>query len=141
MHGLGSEFYTSARSATVRAPQSGVLLRNARSRRAVQGRCRPSEVVLEVLPNPRIGTFRKEDGEVIKTWSWAAAWRSHPTTTLANDPRATTTTKSIRIVGRKDVLEQAVMANGSLVPRGAVCSLAKRICLNIACAPCICMRL
>jgi len=33
MHGLGSEFYTSARSATVRAPQSGVLLRNARSRR------------------------------------------------------------------------------------------------------------
>jgi hypothetical protein len=28
--------------------------------------CRPSEVVLEILPNPRIGTFWKEDSEVIK---------------------------------------------------------------------------
>jgi arsenate reductase (glutaredoxin) len=27
--------------------------------------CRPSEVVLEVLPNPDIGVFRKEDGEVV----------------------------------------------------------------------------
>ncbi len=27
--------------------------------------CRPSEVVLEILPNPEIGTFRKEDGEVV----------------------------------------------------------------------------
>lgn len=27
--------------------------------------CRPSEIVLEILPNPEIGTFRKEDGEVI----------------------------------------------------------------------------
>lgn len=27
--------------------------------------CRPSEVVLEILPNPRIGRFIKEDGEVI----------------------------------------------------------------------------
>jgi arsenate reductase len=27
--------------------------------------CRPSEVVLEILPNPDIGTFRKEDGEVV----------------------------------------------------------------------------
>ncbi|WP_442579237.1 arsenate reductase (glutaredoxin) [Mesorhizobium sp. ASY16-5R] len=27
--------------------------------------CRPSEVVLEVLPNPNIGTFTKEDGEVV----------------------------------------------------------------------------
>ena len=27
--------------------------------------CRPSEVVLEILPNPNIGTFRKEDGEVV----------------------------------------------------------------------------
>lgn len=28
--------------------------------------CRPSEVVLEVLPNPHIGRFVKEDGEVIE---------------------------------------------------------------------------
>lgn len=27
--------------------------------------CRPSEVVLEILPNPDIGTFVKEDGEVV----------------------------------------------------------------------------
>lgn len=27
--------------------------------------CRPSEVVLEILPNPDIGPFAKEDGEVI----------------------------------------------------------------------------
>jgi arsenate reductase (glutaredoxin) len=27
--------------------------------------CRPSEVVLEILPNPDIGTFTKEDGEVV----------------------------------------------------------------------------
>jgi arsenate reductase (glutaredoxin) len=29
--------------------------------------CRPSEVVLELLPNPHVGRFVKEDGEVIKT--------------------------------------------------------------------------
>ena len=27
--------------------------------------CRPSEVVLEILPNPAIGPFRKEDGEIV----------------------------------------------------------------------------
>jgi arsenate reductase len=27
--------------------------------------CRPSEVVLEILPNPEVGSFVKEDGEVI----------------------------------------------------------------------------
>jgi arsenate reductase len=27
--------------------------------------CRPSEVVLEILPNPDIGPFRKEDGESV----------------------------------------------------------------------------
>lgn len=27
--------------------------------------CRPSEVVLDILPNPNIGPFTKEDGEVI----------------------------------------------------------------------------
>jgi arsenate reductase len=27
--------------------------------------CRPSEVVLDILPNPDIGTFTKEDGEVV----------------------------------------------------------------------------
>ncbi len=27
--------------------------------------CRPSEVVLEILPNPHIGRFVKEDGEVV----------------------------------------------------------------------------
>jgi arsenate reductase len=27
--------------------------------------CRPSETVLDILPNPRIGRFTKEDGEVI----------------------------------------------------------------------------
>ena len=29
--------------------------------------CRPSQVVLEVLPNPNIGRFVKEDGEVIES--------------------------------------------------------------------------
>lgn len=28
--------------------------------------CRPSEVVLEILPNAAIGTFTKEDGEVVQ---------------------------------------------------------------------------
>jgi len=27
--------------------------------------CRPSEAVLDVLPNPNIGRFVKEDGEVV----------------------------------------------------------------------------
>lgn len=27
---------------------------------------RPSEVVLEILPNPEIGDFRKEDGEIVR---------------------------------------------------------------------------
>lgn len=27
--------------------------------------CRPSERVLEILPNPHIGKFTKEDGEVV----------------------------------------------------------------------------
>jgi arsenate reductase len=27
--------------------------------------CRPSEIVLEILPNPNIGTFVKEDGEAL----------------------------------------------------------------------------
>jgi arsenate reductase (glutaredoxin) len=27
--------------------------------------CRPSEVVLDILPNPEIGPFAKEDGEVV----------------------------------------------------------------------------
>jgi arsenate reductase len=27
--------------------------------------CRPSEAVLDILPNPEIGDFKKEDGEVI----------------------------------------------------------------------------
>jgi arsenate reductase (glutaredoxin) len=29
--------------------------------------CRPSEAVLEILPNPEIGRFVKEDGEVIES--------------------------------------------------------------------------
>ena len=29
--------------------------------------CRPSEVVLEILPNPKMGRFVKEDGEVVET--------------------------------------------------------------------------
>jgi len=28
--------------------------------------CRPSELVLDILPNPDIGTFTKEDGEVVR---------------------------------------------------------------------------
>jgi arsenate reductase (glutaredoxin) len=28
--------------------------------------CRPSEVLLEILPNPAIGTFTKEDGERVE---------------------------------------------------------------------------
>lgn len=31
--------------------------------------CRPSEVVLEILPNPDIGEFVKEDGEVVRSGS------------------------------------------------------------------------
>lgn len=31
--------------------------------------CRPSEVVLEILPNPHFGVFTKEDGEQIDTGS------------------------------------------------------------------------
>jgi arsenate reductase len=31
--------------------------------------CRPSDVVLDVLPNPNIGAFTKEDGEVVETAS------------------------------------------------------------------------
>ena len=27
--------------------------------------CRPSELVLDILPNPDIGPFTKEDGEVV----------------------------------------------------------------------------
>ena len=27
--------------------------------------CRPSEAVLDILPNPEIGNFTKEDGEVV----------------------------------------------------------------------------
>lgn len=34
--------------------------------------CRPSEVVLEILPNPEIGLFTKEDGEVVNAPSRAA---------------------------------------------------------------------
>ena len=32
--------------------------------------CRPSEAVLEILPNPGIGAFTKEDGEVVKAKGW-----------------------------------------------------------------------
>ncbi len=28
--------------------------------------CRPSELVLDILPNPDIGAFAKEDGEIVK---------------------------------------------------------------------------
>lgn len=28
--------------------------------------CRPSEVVLDILPNPAIGPFTKEDGEIVR---------------------------------------------------------------------------
>jgi arsenate reductase len=28
--------------------------------------CRPSEAVLEILPNPEVGRFAKEDGEVVE---------------------------------------------------------------------------
>ena len=31
--------------------------------------CRPSELVLDILENPDIGTFTKEDGEVVKAVS------------------------------------------------------------------------
>jgi len=30
--------------------------------------CRPSEAVLDILPNPDIGSFTKEDGEVVEGW-------------------------------------------------------------------------
>ncbi|WP_334150046.1 arsenate reductase (glutaredoxin) [Hyphomicrobium sp.] len=35
--------------------------------------CRPSEAVLDVLPNPDIGSFTKEDGEVVPTRKAARA--------------------------------------------------------------------
>lgn len=35
--------------------------------------CRPSEVVLDVLPNPAIGSFTKEDGEVVPARKGAGA--------------------------------------------------------------------
>ena len=31
--------------------------------------CRPSERVLDMLPNPEIGEFTKEDGEVVSSHS------------------------------------------------------------------------
>jgi arsenate reductase (glutaredoxin) len=34
--------------------------------------CRPSEIVLEILPNPNIGIFTKEDGEVVSAPSGRA---------------------------------------------------------------------
>jgi arsenate reductase len=34
--------------------------------------CRPSEVVLDILPNPDIGRFVKEDGEIV-TRKWSAS--------------------------------------------------------------------
>jgi arsenate reductase len=37
--------------------------------------CRPSETVLEILPNPEIGSFTKEDGEVVKPESRATRRR------------------------------------------------------------------
>ena len=37
--------------------------------------CRPSETVLEILPNPEIGSFTKEDGEVVKPESKATRRR------------------------------------------------------------------
>jgi arsenate reductase len=27
--------------------------------------CRPSELVIDILPNPQLGAFTKEDGEVV----------------------------------------------------------------------------
>ncbi|MGX5733137.1 arsenate reductase (glutaredoxin) [Bosea thiooxidans] len=35
--------------------------------------CRPSEKVLEILPNPHIGSFVKEDGEVVVTANGSGA--------------------------------------------------------------------
>ncbi|MEX6505563.1 arsenate reductase (glutaredoxin) [Jiella sp. M17.18] len=35
--------------------------------------CRPSEKVLEILPNPAIGAFTKEDGSVVPTSAGGAA--------------------------------------------------------------------
>lgn len=37
--------------------------------------CRPSETVLEILPNANIGTFTKEDGEVVASRSKGPALR------------------------------------------------------------------
>ncbi|RYE10234.1 MAG: arsenate reductase (glutaredoxin) [Hyphomicrobiales bacterium] len=35
--------------------------------------CRPSEIVLDILPNPQIGRFVKEDGEIVDSPSRPAA--------------------------------------------------------------------
>jgi arsenate reductase len=38
--------------------------------------CRPSEAVLDILPNPDIGAFTKEDGEVVTGWKRGGAAQS-----------------------------------------------------------------
>jgi len=40
--------------------------------------CRPSEAVLDILPNPEIGRFVKEDGEVVTGGETASAERAIP---------------------------------------------------------------
>lgn len=45
--------------------------------------CRPSEVVLEILPNPDIGSFKKEDGTLLRlkgTTKTLKAQRKKPST-------------------------------------------------------------
>lgn len=41
--------------------------------------CRPSEVVLEILENPHIGDFKKEDGEIVAAASTKNSGRPQPT--------------------------------------------------------------
>jgi arsenate reductase (glutaredoxin) len=57
--------------------------------------CRPSEPVLELLPNPHIGCFVKEDGEVVDAAQGLHSWIRH-----VGFIRATTALPSWAMCGR-----------------------------------------
>ena len=50
--------------------------------------CRPSEVVLDILPNPDIGDFTKEDGEVVTAKGAQSHSHSRQTRDAARKPTA-----------------------------------------------------
>jgi len=66
-HDLGLDDETLSDEALVDAMMAHPILINRPLVETPKGTrlCRPSEVVLDILPNPDIGAFTKEDGEVI----------------------------------------------------------------------------